>query len=255
MTIARFSHIAGALLAVALAGILAPRASFAGTITVPAAGYTIVAAGALNAYISSPGSVSNASCNGSYGCESSSASGAAGSVSVNGSSSGPIPPGAGGTANATVWFAVLGPPNVSVPLTIAGNASTSASGSVAYAYGYIEGTGGSLFTCSSTVANACNDTVGASGAIDQSFFLPSDTLGNYQLIATAALDGAGSVMATVDPIISINPAFLAANPGFSLVFSPSSIPEPSTWAMMALGFVGLGLAGWRRRADGIRVFG
>ena len=27
-----------------------------------------------------------------------------------------------------------------------------------------------------------------------------------------------------------------------------AVPEPSTWAMMLVGFVGLGFMGWRRRA-------
>ena len=27
---------------------------------------------------------------------------------------------------------------------------------------------------------------------------------------------------------------------------PPTIPEPSTWAMMAIGFAGLGFAGWRK---------
>jgi PEP-CTERM motif-containing protein len=36
--------------------------------------------------------------------------------------------------------------------------------------------------------------------------------------------------------------------GQSTTFSPISpaVPEPSTWAMMALGFVGLGFVGYRR---------
>jgi hypothetical protein len=40
----------------------------------------------------------------------------------------------------------------------------------------------------------------------------------------------------------------------SIVFSdgignspPGAVPEPSTWAMMLLGFAGLGWAGWRSR--------
>jgi hypothetical protein len=41
---------------------------------------------------------------------------------------------------------------------------------------------------------------------------------------------------------------------FTLQIGPASvIPEPSTWAMMLLGFAGLGLAGWRHRGTTCNV--
>jgi hypothetical protein len=42
-----------------------------------------------------------------------------------------------------------------------------------------------------------------------------------------------------------------ANQNFTLVIG--TVPEPSTWAMMLLGFAGLGLAGWRHRRTACNV--
>jgi hypothetical protein len=55
--------------------------------------------------------------------------------------------------------------------------------------------------------------------------------------------------ATVDPMIYIDPSFASAS-DYTIVFSdginvgsiPGAVPEPSTWAMMLLGFAGLGFA-------------
>ena len=38
--------------------------------------------------------------------------------------------------------------------------------------------------------------------------------------------------------------------GFAYDLAPSAVPEPSTWAMMLLGFAGLGYAGYRRTRSG-----
>lgn len=42
---------------------------------------------------------------------------------------------------------------------------------------------------------------------------------------------------------------LDGKPGWVL-YSPTTVPEPSTWAMMLLGFAGLGFAGYRRASAG-----
>jgi hypothetical protein len=54
---------------------------------------------------------------------------------------------------------------------------------------------------------------------------------------------------TLDPTIAIDPAFLAANPGVTLSFSPdfaAAIPEPSTDVALS-GLAVLGFAAYRRR--------
>ena len=77
------------------------------------------------------------------------------------------------------------------------------------------------------------------------------------LQAQASATGGALAVASVDPEISILPDFLAANPGLSLEFSANitqpgsvgSVPEPSTWGLLTLGFVGLALASLRRPAQ------
>jgi hypothetical protein len=48
----------------------------------------------------------------------------------------------------------------------------------------------------------------------------------------------------------------ATPPSFNAAFSllGSAVPEPSTWAMMLLGFVGVGFAGYRQSRNGRGVF-
>jgi hypothetical protein len=82
------------------------------------------------------------------------------------------------------------------------------------------------------------------------------TVGDVIVVAAragAATDGPGTWRALVDPQILLDPS----DPqGLSLAFSPGiqqpsvppslSVPESSTWAMLIIGFTGLGVAGWRR---------
>jgi hypothetical protein len=53
-------------------------------------------------------------------------------------------------------------------------------------------------------------------------------------------------------IFAYNPNNLAAGAivtGFAAENGISAVPEPSTWAMMILGFVGLGFMAYRRRGQ------
>ena len=61
--------------------------------------------------------------------------------------------------------------------------------------------------------------------------------------------GSATLDVSLDPMISIDPNWLASHPGVQLDIAtvqaaPSGVPEPPTWAMLA---AGLGFAGWRKR--------
>ena len=73
---------------------------------------------------------------------------------------------------------------------------------------------------------------------------------------TAAVTPCYEGLAFSDPSVSIDPAFLAQDPGATLEFSSNiqqftpaagSVPEPSTWVLIALGFAAIGLARARMR--------
>jgi PEP-CTERM motif len=69
-----------------------------------------------------------------------------------------------------------------------------------------------------------------------------DSIFEVQMLVSASAASMGSANGVVDPIFTV-PA------GYRLKFSPgigTGVPEPSTWAMMALGFAGLSFVGYRR---------
>jgi hypothetical protein len=74
----------------------------------------------------------------------------------------------------------------------------------------------------------------------------------------------GPATATINTGSNINHLLLAAHPNLepltfdnftidNLSFGVSAVPEPSTWAMMILGFAGVGFMAYRRRGDALHV--
>jgi hypothetical protein len=118
---------------------------------------------------------------------------------------------------------------------------------------------------SSNLANniGANNTVVYSGANSLDFILSSPylydpSIGNLLLnvsIANGTSNGGYSEEAGIDPLTSraYSGPFLTGGDQFGLVTTFTSnvlapVPEPSTWAMMLLGFIGVGFMAYRRKA-------
>ncbi len=175
------------------------------------------------------------------------------------------------TTSLVYTFTVVGPSAVMVPLTVTGGIYLQAGGTGAssgHLYAsvsdnypgsphYISGDAASA-SCSEAQQASCNTPFqlhvsmlsGSAGS----------GLGNVTYIQMQAASsfggnyyGASFATATVDPLVAIDPGFLAANPGYSLVFADGvtnaigPVPELPTPALLLAGLGLLGLSGLRQR--------
>lgn len=120
----------------------------------------------------------------------------------------------------------------------------------------------SLCIASVTDISTCSSDEAANQKISQSIaFHPGVSQEVFMSAAISYLVApqivfSGSV--DVDPIFTIDPAFLQQNPGYSLELSagvgnsPATVPEPAAWTMLLAGFGGLGAMRVARRSRGLR---
>jgi hypothetical protein len=117
-----------------------------------------------------------------------------------------------------------------------------------------------VFTSSSLCGNglACGsgDVGSDSITVSQVFGFTPDVVETVGMSAEIAFVSANTfdesfiAIVNIDPTITIDPAFLQQNPGYTLEFSdgidgsgspgPAPVPEPAAWGMMLIGFGGLG---------------
>lgn len=245
-----------ALLAGAAVGWLASLAQAAPIL--PPASYTVYPT-ALSTGIRSPGSYSGIACNYTGdACASSSASALPSQVvTASGASAGSDNLGMNANSGAYLdyWYSVNGPANVPVPLRISGFIDLSVEGPSTWMIGRIWYTtasnpGGISFqACASDLlyvcqANSIHLDHSSTSAIqrtlsNQLYHVTANSLQAVQLNiggnASPSGGAGGHYSGLVDPVITIDPAFLAANPGYSLSFSEGLAAVPAPGALVLLG--------------------
>ena len=196
---------------------------------VPAAAFFEFASGAVS--ISTPGAVSFSTCTPMIDCTSNSASASSGLVLKAMGSAGPGLATSGSTV--TVFYDVVGPstPNVFVPVDFSGTLSTTATG----------GGGVSADINGGFFDDSCGSSFGTAPTCSLAVSHQYDLAPNVVLSLTLSVQGLvpnivpGTYTGFADPLISIDPAFAAANPDYRLLISPNVAPEPAGWVMMLLG--------------------
>jgi hypothetical protein len=189
------------------------------------------------------------------------------SISINATSNSSLGGAAAGYEKLDYYFTVAGPGSGTV------NVGFIANGSVAASYDAAEGIGGraivELLLPNFGIDNyvdygptSLNRAVGPwlSHGLNPQFFTMSGsvqaTIGqtySVEINATASADYISMGSAYIDPFIFIDPS--TPNSGlYSIQTSPdigngpvSAVPEPSTWAMMILGFLGVGFITYRNK--------
>ncbi len=184
-------------------------------------------------------------------------------ISANGTATYPT---AGNQYNitGTFYFKILGPTNSFVPILITASASTSAGPDSLTEALITISNANPVFNLRATSCDPvtlppsyCDNATGGGS-------FPSSFSGTYTASVAANSQSAfseflrlydySSVSASIDPMIAIDPTWLANNPGYSLIFSPNvggvtptDVPEPFTLSIFGAGFAGA-VAMRRRKA-------
>jgi PEP-CTERM motif len=166
----------------------------------------------------------------------------------------PPPFGAGANSALTYYYTVDGPDDGPIAIGIAPNLLTSA-GPDNTAFAGISTSQGTN-RCADTNEGLCSGSQFDGTLIDmdepgQVYFV------HLEAVASVGVFG-GSAFASADPHIFVESTDPNADL-YSIRLSdgvangvappPGGVPEPSTWAMLILGFAGIGLAGYRRARE------
>jgi hypothetical protein len=168
-------------------------------------------------------------------------------ITASGSSTGAAgssPPQLYSQVEVSISFEVVGPESyVSVPVIYSATGTTSATDGYA-TVGFAGYSTSSLIACSPSCAG---EPSSFSGSIDGTVY--SNTVGdtfdlNLYGQSGGNFSGPGSWSATVDPMVEIDPTFLADNPGYSLIIDAnppgtSSAPEPGSLLLLGTGMISL----------------
>lgn len=161
----------------------------------------------------------------------------------------------GSEAYAYLWyyFVISGPSSNSLSVNVLANGSLSSD--VGTTSSAMQSTD-FLRVAGSTIVNATSlngNNNGAFSAYRTLTGLSSDVPYFIETNVTAIAHPSGTATAFLDPYLSLDPSLVAQ--GYSIITSAgignsltvnSAVPEPSTWAMMILGFAGVGFTARRK---------